>query len=473
MRFLPVLSVLVLAAACSDYNFADQKDEEIYAPIILVEPQAISFGSIDPGLTASESFTISNIGDALLDIEGLEIMGSSTFALTAIDLSEGLAPEESMDVVVEYTPEEAGSEDSGSVLISSSDPATPMVEVTLWGGVDMPLLSISPNPLDLGNVRVGESDSGTLTLSSTGQAPVTISDFDITGHAFSGLEAETWPLTLDPGSETTIEITFEPQGGGDFEEIITVDCDAPAEDASATLTGSAEDAGAVAVCSVDPTEVEPNAGSATWIGRESYDTAGYAITDYDWTLVSAPGGSTATMPVGASADRSPFQPDLAGEYVGELIVTNELGMASEPCQATLTATPVEDMWIQMYWTHSGDDMDLHLLKPGGNLETQGDCYYSNCVGSGLDWGVSGDPSDNPSLDMDDIPGTGPENINIQSPETGTFTVYVHDYTGGNDTTVVIFLGGYQVWSDTRTISGESSYTAFAEIDWPSGLVTSL
>jgi len=237
----------------------------------------------------------------------------------------------------------------------------------------------------------------------------------------------------------------------------------------------------VAICAVSPDTVRPIVDKADWIGTDSYDPEGGTITAYNWTL-TPPSGSSATMPGGSGPIRTNFTPDVAGTYVGELTVTTQDGRTSAPCVAELEAIPVEDLWIEMYWTYSGDDMDLHLLRPGATasaLESDSDCYYANCTpGSwtgGLDWGTYGSATDDPSLDLDDILGTGPENINIGSPENGTFTVYVHDYPGssydpGNPVTVNIYVGGTLVHSDTKTISGEDSYTKFAEVSWPSGTV---
>ena len=240
----------------------------------------------------------------------------------------------------------------------------------------------------------------------------------------------------------------------------------------------AEEVLPVAVCDVSPNPVAPPFESATWTGVDSYDPDGLMITDYSWSLDSKPTGSAIDI-LDTTADVIPgFTPDLAGDYVATLVVTNEDGVESEPCEVTLEAVPVQNLWVEMFWAHSGDDMDLHLLAPGGQLERNTDCYYANCTGSGLDWGQRGDPADDPRLDLDDIPGTGPENINVAEPEDGVYTVVVHDYPGSqyqsdNEVTVNIYVDGALMFSDTRGIVGENLYEEFAEIDWVNGSVTGL
>ena len=232
----------------------------------------------------------------------------------------------------------------------------------------------------------------------------------------------------------------------------------------------------IAVCSSSPPEVQPPFETNQFVGDQSYDPAGQGIVSYSWTLTASPVGSSASLS-GSGANRT-FTADQAGLYTAQLIVESVDGRVSEPCTTDLNAIPAESLWIEMFWQHSGDDMDLHVLRPGGTPRTPGDCYYANCQYAPLDWGVSGSGADDPSLDLDDISFTGPENINIASPEFGTFTVFVHDYPGSsysaaNDVTVNIYIDGVLVWTDTRTITGEDSDTYFAEVTWPQALVTTL
>ena len=234
----------------------------------------------------------------------------------------------------------------------------------------------------------------------------------------------------------------------------------------------------IALCSVTPNPVTPPFTPATFDGSGSYDPSGNVIVSYTWILVDSPEGSSALLPYSSGIYISGFYPDLAGEYIGELTVSNDLGY-SDKCQVVLEAVPAQNLWVEMFWQYPGDDMDLHLLAPGGSIETNSDCYYANCSWVGLDWGIIGVTEDNPKLDIDDIPGNGPENINIYAPQTaGVYTVYVHDYPGSvysgpNNVTINIYLNGSLVWSDTRPITIENSYTPFALIDWASLSITPL
>jgi hypothetical protein len=228
--------------------------------------------------------------------------------------------------------------------------------------------------------------------------------------------------------------------------------------------------------------VSPPFESATWDGTGSYDADGGSIVSYAWQLIHVPQGSIAALTAPNHATVSNFTPDLAGDYIAELTVTSDTGL-TDTCDATLESIPAQDLWVEMFWQHSGDDMDLHLIAPGqawaSNTGSSYDCYYANCVNNGLDWGQSGWGDDNPQLDLDDITGTGPENINIFTPENSpAYTVVVHDYPGSayqanNDVTVNVYLNGSLVWTGTKTISGEDTYIPFARIDWGNAAVIPL
>lgn len=353
-----------------------------------------------------------------------------------------------------------------------------------------PQIQVDPSPVDFGVVPAGEQTAEIVTLSSLGDATLNVTAMQIS------VGRETFTL-LDPGmgaylpSEfTELTITYTSDGSETSGELQILSNDPVNPSLRVPLlagavipvdTGDSADtapplSAPVAVCSVDPTEILAIHETADWIGSTSYDTDGGSIADYSWTLYSSPPGATAGMP-GGTANRRGFSPDVAGEYIGELVVTDNDGLASDPCYATLNATAGDGLWVETFWTRSGDDMDLHLLDDGGSLTTDSDCYYANCAWSSLNWGGSG-TTDDPILDLDDIPGTGPENINIDSPARGTYTVYIHDYpgsvyTGQNDVTVNVYLASRLIWTDTRNINSEGCYEPFVEIDVPGGRTTSL
>ncbi|MCP4871287.1 MAG: choice-of-anchor D domain-containing protein [Proteobacteria bacterium] len=325
----------------------------------------------------------------------------------------------------------------------------------------------------ISNVGPGQLDVGGIYLADD-------THFVLVSDSVSGVE-------LQQGESALLSVQYAPGSEGNHDTFIMVPSNDPDEDLlEVLLTGTADPVstgkGPQAVCAPDfdsaPFETE------SFDGSDSFDPDGLDLT-FQWVM-TPPSGSTSTLSSYNVAEPS-VTLDLAGDYTGTLTITNTAGQ-SDNCTQVISAIPNENFRIEMFWQTSGDDMDLHLLEAndgsgnGGTPRTDGDCYYGNCNTSWStppNWGDPGTNADDPGLDLDDISGTGPENINIgdpaMSPYDGWYEVFVHDYPGSsytpaNDVTVNIYLDGILAQTYNFAISGEDSDYYVAKIHWPTGNV---
>jgi hypothetical protein len=158
------------------------------------------------------------------------------------------------------------------------------------------------------------------------------------------------------------------------------------------------------------------------------DARGGEAPRFEWVQVSVPAGSAVVVP-DTSSRGVELVPDIVGDYVLELRVEDAAG-AQDTCRTTVRAVTQEGLRIEMFWLEDTMDIDLHLLHPDGTrwFHPIWDCYWSSCRAGMLDWFTAG-PSDDPHLDIDDLEGFGPENINIDVPPDGVYRVGVHAYSG--------------------------------------------
>jgi hypothetical protein len=212
-------------------------------------------------------------------------------------------------------------------------------------------------------------------------------------------------------------------------------------------------------------------------GTESYDPAGYDIVDVEWTLVSAPAGSTTELSDRHSPRPSLFV-DFAGDYVFELTVQNAKGVwDSTPDRVTVTALPLDGFYVELSWD-ADNDLDLHLLHGDAAIFSNGDCDWCNQHPA---WNEAGRPDD-PSLDWDMINGFGPETITIDDPSPDEYRVGVH-YYGENalaacigpcaqaTATINVYISGELAASYSQSFDDQGQVWEAAVIDWPSGDVT--
>jgi hypothetical protein len=105
-----------------------------------------------------------------------------------------------------------------------------------------------------------------------------------------------------------------------------------------------------------------------------------------------------------------------------------------------------DLQVSLAWDALGEDWELHLIRQGGTINSAAnDCTWTTCISSHPDWGVQGDPSDDPSKDVDNTGTYGPENIFLNRPEAITYTVMVEHWGSGQpgaSGTVTINLAGH-------------------------------
>ncbi len=463
-------------------------------------PDALSFPGVSVGTYSGVEISLTNVGNAAMTIYGLRLDEDST-ELFLEGMGSTLEPGEGISATLDFAPMLPGAMEN-SLLVTHSA-GTGLDEVTILTeavGDPIPDIYATPEVHSFGLLPVGEQVVQVFTIGNAGFGPLTVDSVEITGEGTDGytlLADDASGQTLESGGEPrSIQVAFAPPALQTYRAELAIRSNDPDEDPLLIpLVGDGWQEGAeglVAICDVDPDRLAPPLEDATWIGSGSFDANGTSITRYTWSLLDRPGGSAAEIPYCPSGpDCSGFRPDMAGIYTALLYVENAVGHTAT-CTAELEVMPSDDLWVEIFWTHSGDDMDLHLIEPGGESFTESDCYYGNCQAwwwdeeelvesgyedYGLDWGVFGYIGDNPVLDLDDIAYTGPENINIADPTDGTYTVLVHDFKAvdstflpGNEVTVNVYIDGIKVFTDSRSIAGENRGECFCTVEWPSGVI---
>jgi hypothetical protein len=76
------------------------------------------------------------------------------------------------------------------------------------------------------------------------------------------------------------------------------------------------------------------------------------------------------------------------------------------------------------------------------------------------------------LDIDDVVGFGPENINLLEPADGQYAVHVHAFDLRDDATVTatvhVWLGGIHTWTGDVVLDEQNQLWPVGTIDWPAG-----
>ncbi len=236
---------LSLTSCGSDQSFA-KSGIETARPDIQVSPAQVTFSGVAFGTNETKSFTVSNIGDAALNVSGIRLEQAGAFTVLA-DLPITLPPGGSMDVDVVYSP--VTDNDSGYAYIDSNDPDHPNEVVELLGTSGSPRLVIDPTSHDFGLLPLYCRNSVTHALRNEGTATLEITGIYETGEGFSIVEQPALPTTLEPGEEVPVSVSFEALLAADFGGTLWVESNDPGGIRQATHLGGGDGDG---VCIIVP-----------------------------------------------------------------------------------------------------------------------------------------------------------------------------------------------------------------------------
>lgn len=187
-------------------------------PNVAVSPPAHDYGPVTVGVTASQGFTVENVGNADLTVTSTVITGDADFQIVAGGGGFVLGPGGTELITIEFTPSVAGPR-SADLEIASDDPDTPLLVVPLTGEglpAGAPDIAVTPPSHDYGQVAVGAAAGQVFTVENLGNA-----DLEVTSSLLEGPDAGEFQIvsgdgafTLAPGGQHQIEIEFVPATPG-------------------------------------------------------------------------------------------------------------------------------------------------------------------------------------------------------------------------------------------------------------------
>ncbi len=463
----PALRLCALRADGSEDSAACSRLAEV--PPFL---PSLDWGVVGANAASTRTLRIYNdgTGPLVLDPPALTAATPQEFKLAGSITANTVPAGQHADLPLSVTPHANGSLKGGLRL----SPGTGLsLEVPLLAVVQGWRLCVDPpTGLDFGQVPVGQQRALQLTMKNCGSV-----DFNLKSLAFLPYAPTTGeftvgagqlpatPAAFPAGAEVKLDVVYKPTVIRTDNASLDVLLDVPAQNGSPPQaladTWPVVGQGAAPVCNGtrpvaaiqvfrggSATASDPNTAQFDPLEHVSLDgstsTQPNGALTYVWRLVSQPTNGTEQITGGGG--RVGLWLKQSGDYVVELVV-KDAACQSTPVQVTLHSVPKGAIHVELSWPQYYGDLDLHFVGPGGQFFAG---YDTSCGFAGLacgdaffaqqtpDWGCADSlcnqrggtwpdrsTANDPSLDIDQRWGNGPENTTHMNPFDGTYKIVIH------------------------------------------------
>src|SRR5882762_9542193 len=287
-------------------------------------PGSVDFGSVEVGVSSTQSISFNNMGSGSLTISQAAVSGAG-FTLVGQTFPLTLSAGQSSSVNIQFAPTDTSSTTGSVSLLSSA--TTLATSVTLKGAGVRHQLSITPSSVGFGNVAVGTANAQTVTLTNSGTASLSLTQGSVTGAGFS-MSGLTFPFSLAPGQSSAFNAQFVPTAPGNMSGSVSFTSNARNSPTIASLAGS----GMLAALSPNPSSFNfgnvlvgstgaqtitlSNSGTASvTISAASASGTGFSIIGLSVPATLNPGQTTSFT--------ASFAPASASSFTGSVSITSD------------------------------------------------------------------------------------------------------------------------------------------------------
>ena len=315
------------------------------APKLVLSATTLNFGSTQLGSTTTKTLTITSSGAAPLAINQIAITGTQ-FTDGSPSLPVTLPPGQQIVLTLNFDPNSPGADAQTLTITSNATPANVSVSLSGTGTTSTtPQLTASAASLNFGTVTVNSGATQSLTLTSSGTAPVTISATTVSGVAYT-VSGSALPLTLNPGQAATLQVTFDPTVAGAAAGNLAITSNASGGLLQVALNGTGA---AITTPQLTASATSVSFGNVTLNSGVTQSltltSSGTALVTISATTVSGAGYtvSGAPLPVTLNPGQTTtlqltFDPTIAGASTGNLTISSDA--TSGAIQVALSGTGI-------------------------------------------------------------------------------------------------------------------------------------
>jgi hypothetical protein len=189
--------------------------------VLTASPPIVSFGGAVVGDAQASVVSFGNGGGQPLTITGVTLPGAPFSVDDAPHVDDVIAAGQTVNVTVHYQPTAVGEFSDNLVLKTTAGDKT--VGLSGSAGLGPKLTLVPAGGWDFGSVTVGQSKTVAVTVSNTGDSPMTITKSKPpTGARFTVLDVLDEATVIPAGESRTLRISFTPVAAGTVSDAWTI-----------------------------------------------------------------------------------------------------------------------------------------------------------------------------------------------------------------------------------------------------------